>query len=474
MQKSFHQDRLRAVWGSRWRFRRVETIAGVVLAAALVWIVIAGVVTSARTGGDEASLALAYRLAIVWDDWGRASSAQSDVGKHGGPDVHGARLGYALIAAAIARITPGTRQGLACWAEGLSECRPVRVPMLVLAHILAALAAVFLAHRTALRLSGDRLIALLAVVLALMSMRLGQLAGSLRSMIWYAVLLLAYQTLLVCGADQRSWAGLVQLAVAGSVLTLATLIEPATAVLLPVTIALLTLVGPSGKGAGDGRRSLGADRGAQVAAFLLGVAVMGLLPALSLGYSLSVELLAARATGLLAQRTAFNGVDIHTWLAALVTPVPWLGDMVLTLLPTEAAHKLAVGSRPGSLADFGNSVILPDALARGGGTFRVAIDVLLGERVFGQAAAYLAALPIVLMRGLFAGGGILALTGLAHMGSLVRYARADGRLRLHLLALVPAVALLLANALLTSNEFWHNPMLPLVYAYAIAYVAGGW
>jgi hypothetical protein len=57
---------------------------------------------------------------------------------------------------------------------------------------------------------------------------------------------------------------------------------------------------------------------------------------------------------------------------------------------------------------------------------------------------------------------------------MLAYARADARLPLHRLVFIPVLAMLAINVLVTGNPFWSNPLLPFVYAYAIAYVAAGW
>ena len=78
------------------------------------------------------------------------------------------------------------------------------------------------------------------------------------------------------------------------------------------------------------------------------------------------------------------------------------------------------------------------------------------------------------MRGLWGGAGIVGLIGIFHVRRMLQFARADGRLGVHLTAILPIFGLLLLNTLLTHNSYWLNPMIAFAYAYAIAYVACGW
>ena len=87
--------------------------------------------------------------------------------------------------------------------------------------------------------------------------------------------------------------------------------------------------------------------------------------------------------------------------------------------------------------------------------------------------SYLWSVPPIVGRGIWAGAGLIALFGLFHLPALVRYSRADGRLRDLGVVVWPIVALFIVNSLLTSNSFWLNPLLPFLYSYAIAYVAAG-
>jgi hypothetical protein len=98
---------------------------------------------------------------------------------------------------------------------------------------------------------------------------------------------------------------------------------------------------------------------------------------------------------------------------------------------------------------------------------------LLREHVTAEIGAYLWSLPPIVSRGIWAGGGVVALFGLFHMRRAIAYARVDGRLGDLLVVVLPVVSLFVVNTLFTGNAYWLNPMLPFVYCYAIAYVASG-
>jgi hypothetical protein len=437
-----------------WTSRRALA-AGLLLA--VLALALAAISSARRSSVDEGSVLAAHWM--LRSLAGRPPPA--------GVVESGRPPGYAIVLTGIALVTPGTRAALACWAEPGRTCRATSLPFVLLAQLLAAVSVLALSFRLAHTLSGDGHIALLATILAWIGTRPGEFAGLVRPHIWYLLLLILALALLTEAVGRRS--ARVALG-AGAALGMAALFEPVAAVLVPV--AALSLAVAMREGTAGAREQSGV---VAMAALLAGalVAAFGLLQiAASLDYGtsgISMHL----ATGL-AERMAFVGIERSTSLAMIATSIPVIGDLVSTLLPAGELRRIGLGAVPGSLAWEGTERLLPDALARGGGSGRGALAVLLGERLAGQPAAYAASLPSMLARGLFAGGGIVALIGIFHVGQMLRLARAEGRLAAHLLVLIPVATLLLANALLTGNAFWLNPALPLVYAYAIAYVAAGW
>jgi hypothetical protein len=373
--------------------------------------------------------------------------------------------GYSLVVAMLAQVTPQTEAALACWGKGQRTCRVMSAPFLVVAQILAVIAILLLSFRLASNLSGDAGIALIAAILTYMSMRLGDFAGMLRPYVWYQLFLMLYLVLLTQPHAQRFCLREVG---AGIALAFAIQFEPVSVILVPFTVLLLVF-----RRAGNAGRS----RFATVAAvaFLISAtaAAVGLLWAAGVLSYNSTSFARAIAFAL-SERMAFVGINSSTSLAMIVTMVPTFGDLAALMLPASEIKRMAIGSLPGSLVYEGTAQLLPDALARGGGTGFGAIAVLLKDRLIDQPLAFLISIPPMIARGLFAGSGIIGLIGLLHVRSMLSLARAEDRLHAHLLVVVPAVALLLANALFTANPFWLNPVLPFVYAYAIVYVAGGW
>jgi hypothetical protein len=98
---------------------------------------------------------------------------------------------------------------------------------------------------------------------------------------------------------------------------------------------------------------------------------------------------------------------------------------------------------------------------------------LLDTDIATDLAGWLASLPIVLWRGLWAGTGVLSLVGLYNVPRAVHWSVIDRRAGLLAVVAVPAVALFVLNGALTSNLIVLNPLLPTLYAYAIAVVERG-
>jgi hypothetical protein len=376
-------------------------------------------------------------------------------------------IGYVVVLATLGLVTPGTAQGLACWAAPRDDCKATQLPVLIAAQIVIAALSLLLIYRVALRASGRPGIALITVVLAFYSMRLGEFAGLLRGHIWYGFALLAYIDCLTAAWTWTSWP---RALCAGAALAFACLFQPLAIVLLPVTLVMLM----TGDGQAQGSRSTGSIRNS--VALCVGFAVFGSAvlswPALAISYELSELWLPIGMD--FAQRIALMGIDASNRLASLVTPIPWIGDLLSGLVPKADLRKLSIAAAPGSFVHEGATRLYPALLERANQSGSGAIGLVLRETFVDHLVDYVVSLPSVVMRGVFAGGGIIALVGLFHVRPMMRFARAQGRSGIHRLVLVPIVALFVVNAVFTSNAFWFNPLVPVLYAYAIAYVAGGW
>lgn len=436
---------------------RTVALRRVALAALLLLVGAGTLISAGKSSVNDGSVVRALLLADAFRGGRVPAHADGDVQSPG----------YVLVLAALAVTSPSTRTALVCWRDKREGCRVSSLPLLLVAQWLAAALSVVLAFRIAHRLSGTTAVAIIAALMFYLSTRPGEFAGAVRGHVWYVLALMAFVNLLVGAVAQRSW---LRAAGAGAALGLAMQFELAAVVALPVTVVLLLLIRTNADVRGTAARSWPLSR-----AFLLGACAtaMGLLwLATANGYDPHAYV--RRAALQLAQHAAFLGLERASWTAAVATQVPWIGDFIASVLPASEVRRIAIGAGPGSLLAHGVAVLYPEAMTRAGGSSIAALALLWNEHVMGKPLAYLASLPPVLMRGLFAGGGLIALIGLFHVPRMLSYARAGERLALHIIAFAPVLAMLVVNVFLTSNEFWLNPLLPFVYAYAIAYVAQGW
>lgn len=407
-----------------------------------------------RLSVDTESIATTEAMLRVW--YGEPSP---------GPLSTNSPPGYPLLLTFLAQLIPGLRSALACHADPLARCSQVSLAPLLLLQLGAAMATLVLAHRMAHRLAGHASIALITVTLMYIATRPGSFAGMLRGQTWLVFLLFAHLLLLLESALRASR---LLPAASGLALGAAIMFQPLAAALIPASAIMLALTPRPGHG--RTARSLGAAVLLASAALASLAALLGL--ATALGYAADSLF---RSVGIdLTQRLSFIGIKSGTALAIMATSVPVIGDLIATILPASELRLISVGGADGSLIHTAAAHHWPAALAGSGGASLAAITKLLREQVIAAPLAYLVSLGPVLMRGLFAGGGLVALIGAFHIGTMLAFARADGALPRHRLVFVPVLALLAVNVLLTGNAFWSNPLLPFVYAYAVAYVASGW
>ena len=444
----------------RWQSsaHALASLALACLCLAIASIAYAGITTALKTPFNLVPVSVATAHGMLHLAAGENAQALA----LGGDEMPG----YPLVLAVIAQVIPGTTTLLACWTEGQGNCNAAGLAWIAGIQILVAVASLLLAYRLALTLSRNRLIAGLAVGLTFFAIRSGSFAGSVRGHIWYVFFLLLYLDLLVEAEARQSWRRALG---SGAALGLSVLLEPLTAVLIPISAAQLFLVSRARV------RSVGIGPWLAPVALLFAALTAALCPLwFAIAHGFEVEAIWRSLAAGLGERMAFTALERSSLFAGIVQPIPLLGDLVSGLLPASELKKFSIGAVPGSLAYTGREGLFAGAYARSGGSGVAAIAMLLREHMLGQPVAYLVSTVPVLMRGLFAGGGVIALAGLFHVVPMLRFARAEGRLGVHLLVVVPVAALLLVNVLFTGNAFWLNPMLPFVYAYAIAYVAGGW
>ena len=451
-------DKIRA-WRSRGQ-TSPKAIAWGITAVAL-WVLAGALISMNRVPLAYGEIGTAYRLA-------QSFNGQAPPGYIGeGTDT---ALGFPLVYAALAWLTPGTMTALRCFAEVQTGCRAGSLPFVIGVQVLIAVLSIGMIYRLASVMSGNRVIGVVTVVLYLLATRPGFFAGLLRWNVWYLFFLLLYLVVIVETGQQKSRRGrLFAATVAGVALGLGSLFQPLAIFLVPVTAATLFWMPRAPFVPGDGNsRRLGAVLFA-AAAIMTCTGVLGL--AVAKGYDATAILRQVEAE--LGSRIAYLGIERSSWLAATVLHVPWLGDLAAALLPDAEVRRLG-GTEPDSLAILGASKLPREAFQRAGQSHLGAVGLLLRQCVLEYPVAYVSTMVPILARGVFGGAGIIGLIGLFHVPSMWRFARAGGHLALHALVLIPAAVLLLANASFGGNASYLNPLLPFVYAYAIAYVAGGW
>ena len=373
--------------------------------------------------------------------------------------AHDRPPGLAMILTLAALVDGRVERGLSCTLADRAGCRPDLFASVIVAQYFAAVAIFVMMLLMAWRLSRAWDITLIALVLTFIAVRPADTAGLVRPMIWYQLLLALYLLLALVAHQKRS--GALAFA-AGAALGLSALFEPLTAFVIPVAALLCFL--PSSGGREASRPAL------QATAILTGVALSIGLLAIAISHSYDLNGAVRHVGRHLAERAAFNGMDLGTWVAALIVPIPLVGDWLQALF-ADAAQKVG-GARAGSIASDGMVRLFEAGMAKGGSP-PGAVLWLVREQMAGQLGAYLWSLPPMVSRGIWAGGGVVALFGLFHVYRAFAYARVEKRLADLLVIVLPIVALFIVNTLLTGNAHWLNPMLPFVYCYAIAYVASG-
>lgn len=441
--------------GTAWWERPLQYLepltrhAAAVALAIMAVIVLGQALTKHRTdpgSADEASIIVARAL------YSGATQAEAE------PRERQIRPpGYPLILAAMAYLDPGVAEGLSCAGRPPKGCE-TGFPFLsvVIIQSLAAVLALVLVYRLALRLSASREIALITLLLAFIWGRFSDFSGNLFAHTWYQLGVVATLYLLI-PAGRRLTVG--RTLGAGTVAGVTGLIEPTFLVIVPVAALLLAF----SHGAA-GLRSAGV---LIAACALTIVAVLGAAEAM--GYD--PQGIARHMAWGLAERVAFNRLEGASWWAAILLPIPVFGPLFSLFFSTEIVDSFGY-YRPGTYVFDGTTRILPEALAQSGDAWQQ-FFWLIRTHVVNDLAAYLSSSGALVMRGVWAGGTLIALVGIFQVSAMLRWARIDGQYEMALRVVVLTAALLVAGTLLTSNPMYLNPMLVFLYAYAIAYVAGG-
>jgi hypothetical protein len=205
---------------------------------------------------------------------------------------------------------------------------------------------------------------------------------------------------------------------------------------------------------------------------IIGV-VLGFLPFLAVADALSYDngAIARHMSWALSERAAFNRLEGSAWWAGMLLPIPMLGDLASLLFPTEVMERFGYYV-PGTYVYDGANRIFPEALAQPVTPLMQTLW-LAKTYIVDQPLAYLSASLPMLVRGLFGAAGLIGLVGILHIPTLRRWSKLEPSYQATALTLLAAGALVAVNTLITANPVNLNPILPFVYAYAIAYVASG-
>ena len=366
--------------------------------------------------------------------------------------------GYGIVLLAFAIADPHVAVAIECLSMR-SPCPSTAsfASVHIVQFILAAISLV-LVFVLALRLSGTMEVALVTLVLTFMGTHVGSFAGQILPGLWPPVLTILAMVLTY---EAGSRGNPVIAMAAGFTAGIGVLFTPLAVIGIPAVAILLPLVSQ--------RQNHKACRGiAGAAGYVLGFSAAGLPLWLAMQVSYEVEWAFRLVAQHLAERAAFQSMDVLSWTASLFLPIPFLSGPIKLIFPETTIDQLG-SYRLGTYVMYGATEIYPRAQAASHSAFGQMIW-LLKHYVLDWPISYLAVTPAILNRGIWAGGNIIGLLGLLHLKRMFVLHRQDGRLSPLLLVAVPSVLLLGANTFLTANAYWFNAGLVYLYAYATASV----
>lgn len=374
--------------------------------------------------------------------------------------------GYPLLLYALATVDPALSEAFECHADA-ATCPRRAFHKLFVVQALAAVTTFALAGALAYVLSGSGVVAALSVGLFFLATRTGDYAGLVRPHVLYQLLLVA-SALLAAVASSRAaiWAGALSGLGSGLTAAFAASLEPYAIAVAPGA-AIALLLAERGSGLPRSKRSIVA------LAILLGAAGGSIwiwALALDLGYDLDNAV--THAGHNLAQRLTVNNLDVVSWLVSLVVPTPVIGPAIEHgLLPASMAQRLGLHT-PQSVIYTAHMEF--ERLVGHDRSPLGAFAILCYQGIVEQPFRYVAGLLPTFLRGFWSAGDIVAVLGALHLSRLFPYTRVEGRQLALSVVVWSSAALLLTNALLNFDFAIYNPLLPFIFAYAIAYVSAGW
>lgn len=450
--------------GIAWRSRVLPRALLLALCLAIVGSVAFKTWRNAvKPGGDidYTSLAVARCLGGCPDEalTGTASSAQGRFS---------VMPGYPLLLRGLAAVDPSLVTAFSCTEANAQACPKASFRTLFLLQALLSVASFTLAAAVVLALTGSPVIAGLTVALYFLAVRSGEYAGIVRPHVVFQFLVMLFTLLAVHAAQLRDgWRrALATSLAAGLAAAAAAAFEPYAIAMVPAAALAIALT-PSKAGQKDHWRAL-------VATSLLVGAVTGVvaIAELAIGLGYDPDNAVRHVAVNLTQRLTTNHLDTLSWLVALILPVPVIGPAIEHgLVPVDMARRMGLHVPQSAIyvshVDF-------DRLVAESRSATSALLALMHQGMIAQTFRYIAGLVPTLGRGFWAAADLVALLGVLHLGRMMAYARVDGTRRQLRAVAWPAMALLVANALLTFNFALYNPIIPFMFAFAIAYVAAGW
>lgn len=365
----------------------------------------------------------AQTLALAQDLTG--SQFQSDTGQDFVQPAGG--VGYPLVIAALAGRDAKLASAIACHRHINSCDAGAFKSLFALQYGLAliSLLAIFLAAWVASR---SWSIAVITLIFAFIAGSYGALAGQVSPLIWPQTLMLVFLLFatLATTRDDVRWT-----LAAGLTLGVATLFLPQLLI-----VGLISAVSFSWFGRLLNLKHPSWHALSMVAG--LGFAIVSVLRSYPGTHLISV--IEMQVMGGLEARGRMSGLDGWNQLSLLLSPLPIIGKLLQSAFTLNSAEH---------------------------------IDVLATQtRAVGSFVAHVMATPGLFVRGLWAGTPILSVLGLLHIWPLLKFAREDLRFGPVLIVVIPTLALVLVNTLLTVNRPETNVGLVFLYALATAYLIG--
>ncbi|MEM1371539.1 MAG: SDR family NAD(P)-dependent oxidoreductase, partial [Pseudomonadota bacterium] len=367
-----------------------------------------------------------------------------------------------VILAVAALFSSGFETTLKCAADraACSSREQHATNGLVLLQWTAAMAMLAATYLMAWRLSASHPVALLTMVFMYLGIRVAEFSALSLPVIWFAVLpLFALAAALEALCQRRIIFGFV----AGGFAGLAAGLMPAFAVLIPTLPIVLIAAAALDRGLRRGRRVVWLGLATLVGGLGSLSAVLFATPAGDLS-----DRWAMFAATQLAEHDGLRAVPTAALPPGYILPIPLVGDAAEPFVGEATVNTFAVYA-PGAFASAGRAGVLNDmhATSQSGAE---SFAWIAKKAIISDPLTWLSTLPLLTVRGLFGGGGLIALIGLLMFWRSSAYQITGTRAASLIVVVVPLAALLVAGAALTPNHYYFQQALVFIYAYSVANV----